>query len=101
MTDGDKLARIFIELRVTTFTGAMAELSLLPGLKEDLLRVKRMVNTNDREVTRVVRQRAHMAELLDRMPHHGPNGSYSKWSGQCWPDCVACEWERFKTTNCL
>jgi len=39
---------------------------------------------------------AQLVALLDRVPHHGPQGSYSKAEGQCWPDCVACEWEQFK-----
>jgi hypothetical protein len=35
--------------------------------------------------------------LLKRVPHHGPNGSYSVGEGQCWPDCVACEFEKSQT----
>jgi hypothetical protein len=50
----------------------------------------------DLHVTKVALQRVQMAELLDRVPHHGPGGSYSKAEGQCWPDCVACAWEKLK-----
>jgi len=39
---------------------------------------------------------AQLLALLERVPHHGPNGSYSKAEGQCWPDCVACEAEKMK-----
>jgi hypothetical protein len=44
-----------------------------------------------------LRQWKELAVLLDRVPHHGPNGSYSKAEGQCWPDCVACAWEKLKS----
>lgn len=39
---------------------------------------------------------ALLVGLLKRVPHHGPQGSYSKAEGHCWPDCVACEFEKIE-----
>ncbi len=40
-----------------------------------------------------------LVAILERVPHHGPNGSYSKAEGQCWPDCVACEYEKLSASQ--
>ncbi len=37
---------------------------------------------------------ASLDGLLKRVSHHGPTGSWVSAGGQCWPDCVACEYEK-------
>lgn len=37
-----------------------------------------------------------MAELLDKMLHDGPWGRAHNPTSDCWPDCLACAWEKLK-----
>jgi len=63
-------------------------------LKLDYDRAKRTTEEQGDLIEVLRRIERALVELLKRVPHHGPQGSYSKAEGQCWPDCVACEFEK-------
>lgn len=71
------------------------------NFRDEVVRLKSLDELNGRYIAERDKQLldlkvSHTAllRLLNRVPHHGPNGSYSKAEGQCWADCVACEYEK-------
>lgn len=77
-------------------------------LQEEVARLKELDDLNGRYIAERDKQLDELrtlvlklSRLLKRVPHHGPQGSSSTelCPPGCWPDCVACEYEKLTSMS--